>query len=721
MFVRARHFQTLRLLLLALVAALLSIGSAGAQVAAPTPVAPAQFDPSDVHFQAYLEASAAENAEKDENFTEALAKLQQAEKLLKSITTYYPTWKPEMVAGRAAKTAEAMARVRPLAEAQRKKQEGVIAELEGGQRNPASPGGDPAVEVEQPNPLKTNPLEQKRLDEHQANIDRIRRDLQAAMTPPAQVARQEERITQLRNQLRAAEASAAKLRSQLARAPMEGEVKSLNQRIARLEQERNAMSMALTQSREEHTKTLAKAATLEADLKAIRQQAADLQRDLDLERATAKDTLNGMRRQLRSLQATVEIKDKQLAAAQKQVNGLQRELQQSRDAYTQLRTEYDTLAAERDQMKALLNLNEAGQIKQLIEQNMGLAKSLREANERIDTLHKDNNATKDELTDALTDLAVAKSAINRLKQERRAQELRLADYEARLGREEHALANGLVAADPVEIATLRNIIKRQLLIQEHNRQATQIVLEAAKQLGTKNKDLNTAVEILEGAELKLTPEEQQIVQGRADAEMISPFALDPERAARNSNAQARDIASYDRAATKAFASARLLPARELFELILAENPGHVSSLCKLGVVNLRLDDAAAAAETFRKAVELDPTNPYAHRMLGLSLYTQGDIPAAEQSVRRSVELAQDDHNSQPLPGVTPHQPGRSKDAETHFKAAITADPVPSEPYFNLAVICSRDKRLKEARSYYQQALERGAIPDPRLAEALAEP
>lgn len=721
MFVRARHFQTLRLLSLALATATALSGPLAAQAPAPPPVAPAQFDPQEVYFQAYLARTDAEKAEKDQNYVAALDKFQQSEKLLKAVTTYYPKWKTEMVTDRAAKTAEAVNRIRPLADAQREKERGVIAELEGGVRKPVRPGGPDAAVIEEPNPLRINPLDQRRLNDEQANIDRIRRDLQAAMTPPAQVARQEERIKQLEDQLRAAEISEAKLRAQLARAPMEGEVKTLNQRIARLEQERDAMSMALTQSRKEHIETLAKADRLEADLKVIRQQAADLQRDLDLQRTTSNETMAGMRRQLRSLQTSLADKDKQLAAAHNQINGLKRELQQSQEAAAQLRTERDNLAAERDQMRALLSLNEAGRIQELIDQNMGLRKDLREKEAKLDALHRDNNATKDELAEAINDIAVAKGQINRLKQDRRIQEQQLADLQARLKREDRALETGQTSASQAEVATLRNIIKRQLLIQERIRQQAKILFNAARELGKKDEKIRGAMEILDGAELPLTPEEKQLVEGNADAEIFSPFVLDPDRAAHNSSAQARDLASYDRAATKAFASGRFLSARELFELSLAANPGHVTSLCKLGVVHLRLDEHGPAADAFRRAAELDPSNPYAHRMLGFALFNLGDLPGAEQSVRRSVELAQDDAKSQNLLARIYYLLGRPKDAETHFKAAISADPVSSEPYFNLAVVCANAKRLKDARGYYQQALERGAVPDPKLQETLDAP
>jgi Flp pilus assembly protein TadD len=65
--------------------------------------------------------------------------------------------------------------------------------------------------------------------------------------------------------------------------------------------------------------------------------------------------------------------------------------------------------------------------------------------------------------------------------------------------------------------------------------------------------------------------------------------------------------------------------------------------------------------------------------------------------------------------------GRIGEAESHFKAAINADPMPSEPYYNLALLCSRDHRYEAARDFYRQALERGALPDPELEKKIAAP
>jgi Tfp pilus assembly protein PilF len=64
--------------------------------------------------------------------------------------------------------------------------------------------------------------------------------------------------------------------------------------------------------------------------------------------------------------------------------------------------------------------------------------------------------------------------------------------------------------------------------------------------------------------------------------------------------------------------------------------------------------------------------------------------------------------------------GQIDDAEANFKSAITADPVPSEPYFNLALIYANGKRLEDGREFYQKALERGALPDQSLEKKLGD-
>ncbi len=722
--------KTLRLPATRLAGSIFLLAAAPASAQTPPPVQPAQFDPSDVYFQGYLAARSAEQLEAGGDFTGAAKKLKKARELFEAVRHYYPAWKPEMVAGRSAQNSEAEVRIHPKAEEQRRKNQNVVAELEGGVKSSGTLI-DPAAGVMPLTPgiLEVDPLATRRLADAEAEVKRLRELAKSSSAADKDPARNESRVRDLtlqrdavQAQLNAAEANVQSLRAQLAAKPVENEMKALNQHIAGLEQEREAMAMALTQSRASHTEALSRTAILEADLKVMRQKFTDLDRDLKAERDVANSVVAGQRSQLQALEKELAKKTGELGKANERISGLINELQESRDAFAQLRTERDSLLQERDQMSALLKLNEDGRIQDLVAQNMGLAKNLREANEKVERLNLDNNSAKDDITDALRDLAIAKSQINKLHQEKRGQDKRLADLENRLKGEETALATGKVAADPEEVAVLRDIIQRQLRVQERRRQARDLLVEAVKDMGAKDERIAQAINLFDGQEIQLSPDEQRLIADKqVDGEFVSPFAQDRATVGRNTTELNRDITVFERTAEKAYAAGRFLPTRELFQMIVEQHPGHIPALCKLGVVDLRLKDPLAAVDAFRRAVELDANNPYAQRMLGFSFMTLGDLPAAEQNVKHAVELAPDDAKSHLLLGIITHRLGRTDEAESHYKAAIAADPIPSDPYYNLARLCSRDKRLEAARNYYHLALERGAVPDPALEQRLAQP
>ena len=421
--------------------------------------------------------------------------------------------------------------------------------------------------------IKDDPATTQRLAAAEAEVRRLR---ELASQTPEQASREKSRADDMRRQndalkaeLRNAEANLQSMRAKLAAAPVESEVQSLNQRIESLEQERQAMSMALTQSRGSHTEALGRIATLEADMKVLQQKRSDLDRDLKAEREVANSVVSGQRKQLDLLEKELEQKNSELTKANERIAGLSKELEESRLAFSQLRSEHDTLTQERDQMSALLKLNESGRIQDLIEQNMSLAKNLREANEKVESLSRETNADKDAYTDALRDLAIAKTQINNLQQEKREQDRRVAELEVRLKSEEAALAKGESNADPAETELLREIIKRQLRTQERRRQARELLVDAARELGTGDERISKAIEIFDTGEIALSPDEQKLIADRqVDGEFVSPFARDRATVSQATSELNRDISVFERTAEKSFVAGRLLPTRELYEMII---------------------------------------------------------------------------------------------------------------------------------------------------------
>ena len=568
-----------------------------------------------------------------------------------------------------------------------------------------------------------DPATAQRLAAAEAEVRRLR---ELASQAPEQASREKSRADDMRRQndalkaeLRNAEANLQNLRAKLASSPVESEVKSLNQRIESLVHEREAMSMALNQSRGSHTEALSRINSLETDMKMLQQKRSDLDRDLKREREVANSVVAGQRKQLEQLENELENKNSELAKANERIASLGRELEESRQSFTQLRTEQDSLIQERDQMAALLKLNESSRIQDLIDQNMSLAKSLREASEKVESINSESDENKQAYSDALRDLAIAKSQINKLQQEKRQQDKRLAEMESRLKLEEAALAKDEANADPAETELLRDIIKRQLRTQERRRQARELLVDAARELGNSDERLAKAIEIFDSGEIALSPEEQKLLTDRqVDGEFVSPFARDRATVTRATSDLNRDISIFERTAEKSFIAGRFLPTRELYEMIIEQHPGHTPSLCKLGVVHLKLEDPMSAIDTFRRAVELEEGNAYAHRMLGFSFLRFGDMQGADRALSKAIELAPNDAKSQLLLATLRYRIGKLGEAESHFKAAINADPMPSEPYYNLALLCSRDHRFEDAKKYYEQALERGAQPNPKLEEVI---
>lgn len=715
-------------------AGLLLLMAAGSVFAQPPAVAPAQFDPSDVYFQGYLSVRKAEQLEAGGDFIGAQENLEKAGKLFGSVGRYYPNWKTDMVKERTAKNMEAIATLRPKSDEQKLKNRNAVAELEGGVKQPGTlkNAGQDMVPLTPPGILEVEPLAARRLADAEAEVKRLRAQIKQApvapVTPDADEGRNAARLRDmalqrdaLQAQLRAAETTMESLRAKLAANPVENEMKALNQKIAGVEQERDAMARALSQSRDAHSEAMGKIAAMEADLNNMRQKHADLDRDLKTERKVANEVVASQRAQLQAMDKVLEAKSAELGKANERIGSLMKELQESHDAFAELRTERDSLLQERDQMSAMLKLSADGRIQDLVQQNIGLSKTLREAEENVERLNKENNASKDDLTAAARDLAMAKRQINSLKQERQKQDARIDELQKRLQGEDVALAAGEATANPAEVAALREIIQKLMRTQERRRQAKELLIEAVKEMGVKDEQIAKATKLFDGEELQLTPEEQKLVANNdVDGEFISPYARDRAKVGESMNELNRDIEVYTHTAEKSFAAGRLSSTRELFEMIVEQHPGHIPTLCKLGVVHLKQNDPAAALDQFRRAVELDANNPYAHRMLGYSFMLLGDMASAEQSVKEAAALAPDDAKSQFLLGIIADKLGHRGEAESYYKASISLDPMPSEAYFNLALLCSRDKRLDAARTLYQQALERGALPDPSLEQRLAQ-
>lgn len=696
----------------------------------PAKGAPANFDPSDVYFQGWLLSRDAEKLQAEKRYAEATEKLIRARQLFESVSAYFPLWKPEMVKGRRTKTQELIDVVGPLAIEENKAKERSMAELEGGARTGVIEGetprpldtGLPLAPVEPMRDLDT--LETRRIAELESRVKELEADLSQNRTPGSSD-RDASRARDLAKQrdlaqaeMKRAQDELARLRARFANEPMQEELRNLANQLQSKERERAAIGQALSQSQQETREARAQVEALNVERGRLAQKAADLERNLEQERKIQNEVIAGQQKQLRALQEELRSKNDDLAKANQKIAGLEGQLAEMKLSYDELREERDGLLRERDQMAALLKLNEGSQIDQLIDQNMGLAKQLREANEKVERLNKDHNATQDELLEAMRDLAIAKGNINGFKREKAAQDQRIAELERRLRTEAAGLAaNG---ADAAEAEMLRAIIQKQLRIQERRRQTVEILVDAVGDKAEKDEKIKGALELFNGPEMSLSPQELDLVKDRrVDDEFVNPFRNSPDEV----NASVAQLEGSNRpfieALSRAFVAGRFQSCRELSEMVLERNPGDAATMCRLGVIQLRLDDPVEAAKAFRNAAVVDSGNPYAHRMLGYTLMKTGDYGEALEAIKRSVELAPTHAETRIILGKLHFDLGDEESAEKELKSAIDFDDTLPEPHYNLAFLYAKQGKKKLGLEYYRNAIERGGEHDLDLEKRLA--
>ncbi|BCX46430.1 tetratricopeptide repeat-containing protein [Haloferula helveola] len=702
------------------------------QPAAPAP-APAQFDPSDVYFQGWLLSRDAEKLADQEKYSEALEKLRRAQQLFDTISKTFPMWKREMVQGRRTKTLDSIAVVGPKALKEREERDNVVAELEGGARvagvvegetpRPLN-GGIPEAPIRPAQPVET--LESRRIAELQRQVDELQQRIRAT-----EGGRDSDRATSERMrdaaiaELHKTRGELNRLRREVAEGPVQEEIDALARRINGLEEEKAVMGRALDASRTETREAKAQIDALQAErarligqVEGLRQEVADNKAKLELERKTSNEVVAGQLKQIRQLQDELRLKDDQLGKANRRITSLEAELKEVRESFDELQEERDELLRERDQMAALLKLNEAGQLQEVIDQNMALDRELREAKKRLDLLQEDNDATKDDLLQALRDLAISKLRIQEFRRERDEQQQRINQLQQRLQQEARGLADN--SDDPGEAEMLRSIINKQLRIQKKRSEARDMLLATLKEKASGDVEIRRAVETYQGAELNLTPEELKVIDGQeVDGVIISPYARPRSEVERSLAGLDRELEPYRKAGVRAYQNGRLRAAREAFEMIIERHPGDSTSMCRLGLVEYKLEETIGAAEMFRRATEIDPKNPYAHRMLAHLLSKLGDQREAAISARRAVELAPSNEQGHLILGKIQALSGDFDLAVESFKIAISCDPTNAEAHYNIAALCARQGRKKEGLEHYKKALELGAPPNLDLEKRLS--
>ena len=120
---------------------------------------------------------------------------------------------------------------------------------------------------------------------------------------------------------------------------------------------------------------------------------------------------------------------------------------------------------------------------------------------------------------------------------------------------------------------------------------------------------------------------------------------------------------------------------------------------------LSAGNAKAAAESYRKALQLNAGDAKLHYNLSLALDRLGDLSAEQKELERTVELDPTLAVAQNQLGLFAMRSGQLTTAEKLFKKALAIDPTYSEAQTNLGALFSQQGKNREAAELFRQAIE----------------
>ena len=149
--------------------------------------------------------------------------------------------------------------------------------------------------------------------------------------------------------------------------------------------------------------------------------------------------------------------------------------------------------------------------------------------------------------------------------------------------------------------------------------------------------------------------------------------------------------------------------QELDELLESANAYNIRGGRALDAGNYR-----AAADLFRRGLELDPDDPSLRQRLGVALFQLDDVAGAVDAFEQVVRTTPEHTEAQFSLGVVRADQGRHREAIDHLSTALRHDSAYIQARMQLANVLARSGRADEALSHYERALAQ----DPTRLEAM---
>ncbi|MCP5535471.1 MAG: tetratricopeptide repeat protein [Akkermansiaceae bacterium] len=704
---------------------------------------PRALDPSDVFFQAWLEIQRAEKLEKEGKFSEAWQKYRQAAKYYDVLSRFHKNWKPHLVEGRVESTKEAITLIEPKAAAELAGKNAKTRDLvEGGpepkpdvaankpagsgqQRIPSKPVRPTAPTVPAlPPATRVSAADAKllrQLQQMESENKSLRAELQKSQAMKQGSTAEQQRLIDL---IATKDREINTLRDILARAPLQQDMDRLTREKRTRERELDITARALKESERKRQAAEKIALQRKDELDLAQKEHARIEAQMQAVKKGDNKAIEALRRDLKNVTALLEKTRQELGQANARVAQMQRRLDESQTTIKELTEERDALRVERDALANILKQSDSKGVQKLITENMRLGRELKQALDRLKFLESNHNATKDELVEARSDLAIAKTRIMRYQQEQANHGMMIKSLESQLRDAKAALAEAQTHPDQSgnqeEIEILRGTVKRLIAAQERRRMGEKILWDAYQKSKSTITGMAEAFKDIRNANVELTDQEKELVaMRRPDGEFRNPERVPLAHARAYGDALETEIQTYTPLMKRAFEKGRYEAARQILLDMDERFPGHFPTLCNRGVVELKTENYPDAVDIFNEAITMRENSSYAHYMLGIAQYKNNNLDGARNAFERALDIKPGNARAHLYLGNLAGAGKRYQQAEEHFLNAIKLDPTSADAYYNLSVLHLQQKRKKDALEFYRKALDHGAAPDPEHEQKLS--
>ncbi|MBL6958308.1 MAG: tetratricopeptide repeat protein [Rhodospirillales bacterium] len=146
-------------------------------------------------------------------------------------------------------------------------------------------------------------------------------------------------------------------------------------------------------------------------------------------------------------------------------------------------------------------------------------------------------------------------------------------------------------------------------------------------------------------------------------------------------------------------------AKNLYSLILKDNPDHPAALHFLGVLCCQADDLETARELIQKAIDIEPDYADAHTNLGLVLKGLGRTGEAVEAYRKALVISPQNPAALVNLGNFLSESDDFAGARDAYEEALALEPDNAAVHANLGLVLKEQSKPREAVAALRRALE----------------